>query len=238
MEGAAWPAGLMCIGEGPGADEDRLGRPFVGRAGQLLGPHPRSLRLRPEAELLYRQHRDPGRPGTAPPSRPTGRPCLPYCGADPACPAQIIVLPAHCLQGIIDPSARSPACAGHGSSGRDSLSCPPITRPPARDPPKKKDVWHDMKQVIARYRELVDPNDYSAVRVTARDCSAWASARVILHVAGAHGDHRVPGAHLRQQEAEDLLVGDDGDGPAGVGLDAPGQGRWIRWGMGRSPGGL
>ena len=29
-------AGLMFIGEGPGADEDRLGRPFVGRAGQLL----------------------------------------------------------------------------------------------------------------------------------------------------------------------------------------------------------
>ncbi len=29
-------AGLMFIGEGPGADEDRQGRPFVGRAGQLL----------------------------------------------------------------------------------------------------------------------------------------------------------------------------------------------------------
>jgi len=29
-------AGLMFIGEGPGADEDREGRPFVGRAGQLL----------------------------------------------------------------------------------------------------------------------------------------------------------------------------------------------------------
>ena len=27
---------LMFIGEGPGADEDRLGRPFVGRAGELL----------------------------------------------------------------------------------------------------------------------------------------------------------------------------------------------------------
>ncbi|MCR4430606.1 MAG: uracil-DNA glycosylase [Tepidanaerobacteraceae bacterium] len=27
---------LMLIGEGPGFDEDRLGRPFVGRAGQLL----------------------------------------------------------------------------------------------------------------------------------------------------------------------------------------------------------
>ena len=29
-------ARLMFIGEGPGADEDRIGEPFVGRAGQLL----------------------------------------------------------------------------------------------------------------------------------------------------------------------------------------------------------
>ena len=29
-------AHIMFIGEGPGADEDRLSRPFVGRAGQLL----------------------------------------------------------------------------------------------------------------------------------------------------------------------------------------------------------
>jgi len=29
-------ADLLFIGEGPGADEDRIGRPFVGRAGQLL----------------------------------------------------------------------------------------------------------------------------------------------------------------------------------------------------------
>ncbi len=29
-------AGLMVVGEGPGADEDREGRPFVGRSGQLL----------------------------------------------------------------------------------------------------------------------------------------------------------------------------------------------------------
>ena len=29
-------ARLMFIGEGPGADEDRLGIPFVGRAGKLM----------------------------------------------------------------------------------------------------------------------------------------------------------------------------------------------------------
>ena len=28
----------MLIGEGPGADEDRLGQPFVGRAGHVLTP--------------------------------------------------------------------------------------------------------------------------------------------------------------------------------------------------------
>ncbi len=34
-EGNAQPR-LMLVGEGPGADEDRTGRPFVGQAGQLL----------------------------------------------------------------------------------------------------------------------------------------------------------------------------------------------------------
>jgi DNA polymerase len=29
-------AALVFVGEGPGADEDEQGRPFVGRAGQLL----------------------------------------------------------------------------------------------------------------------------------------------------------------------------------------------------------
>jgi DNA polymerase len=31
-----WDAPIMIIGEGPGAREDQLGRPFVGRAGKLL----------------------------------------------------------------------------------------------------------------------------------------------------------------------------------------------------------
>ena len=36
FEDGARGAPLMLVGEAPGADEDRLGRPFVGRAGQLL----------------------------------------------------------------------------------------------------------------------------------------------------------------------------------------------------------
>ncbi|PYM17259.1 MAG: DNA polymerase [Candidatus Rokuibacteriota bacterium] len=38
-------AELVCIGEGPGADEDAQGKPFVGRAGQLLTKMLESVQL-------------------------------------------------------------------------------------------------------------------------------------------------------------------------------------------------
>ena len=39
-------AGLMFVGEGPGADEDRQGEPFVGKAGQLLNKMIEAMGLR------------------------------------------------------------------------------------------------------------------------------------------------------------------------------------------------
>lgn len=41
-------ARLVFVGEGPGADEDRLGRPFVGQAGQLLNKMIRAMGWRRE----------------------------------------------------------------------------------------------------------------------------------------------------------------------------------------------
>ena len=41
-------AGIMFIGEGPGAEEDRQGLPFVGRAGQLLTDMIKAIKLRRE----------------------------------------------------------------------------------------------------------------------------------------------------------------------------------------------
>ena len=41
-------AALMFIGEGPGADEDAQGRPFVGRAGQLLDKQITAMKLKRE----------------------------------------------------------------------------------------------------------------------------------------------------------------------------------------------
>jgi DNA polymerase len=54
-------AGLMLIGEAPGADEDRLGRPFVGVSGQLLDRMLASIGVRRE-ENAYLTNILPWRP--------------------------------------------------------------------------------------------------------------------------------------------------------------------------------
>jgi uracil-DNA glycosylase len=48
-------AELLVIGEAPGAEEDRQGEPFVGRAGQLLNSMLRAMG-HPRGKRLHRQH--------------------------------------------------------------------------------------------------------------------------------------------------------------------------------------
>ena len=52
----------MVIGEAPGADEDRQGEPFVGRAGQLLNEMLRAAGADPRAGL-HRQYPQVPPPG-------------------------------------------------------------------------------------------------------------------------------------------------------------------------------
>ena len=49
-------APLMIIGEAPGADEDRIGRPFVGRSGQLLDRMLAAIGFEPQNQRLYLEH--------------------------------------------------------------------------------------------------------------------------------------------------------------------------------------
>ncbi|MFN8582855.1 MAG: uracil-DNA glycosylase family protein [Gemmatimonadaceae bacterium] len=55
-------AGLMCVGEAPGATEDELGRPFVGQAGQLLTKILAAIQLAREDVYICNvlKHRPPG----------------------------------------------------------------------------------------------------------------------------------------------------------------------------------
>ena len=47
-------ARLMLIGEAPGAEEDKLGVPFVGRSGQLLDDILRAVGLDPDHDVYIR----------------------------------------------------------------------------------------------------------------------------------------------------------------------------------------
>jgi len=55
-------AAIMFVGEGPGADEDRVGRPFVGKAGQLLDKMIEAMGLKREAVYIANvaKYRPPG----------------------------------------------------------------------------------------------------------------------------------------------------------------------------------
>ena len=76
-------ADLMLVGEAPGADEDRLGEPFVGRAGELLTKIIHAMGLTRDdiyiANVLKcRPDTEPGAPGNRPPTPPEMQRCLPY----------------------------------------------------------------------------------------------------------------------------------------------------------------
>lgn len=162
-EGAG-SARLLCIGEGPGADEDHLGRPFVGRAGQLLD------------RILAVSGFDRGRncyianvvkcrpPGNRAPLPEEREACWPNLRAQIRLlrPAIVVLLGATALQSVIDPKARITAMRGTWIE-REGIQFMPTFHPAAllRDPRRKREVWEDFKQVIHRYRELVDPDHVS-----------------------------------------------------------------------------
>lgn len=157
-------AKLMCVGEGPGADEDRLGRPFVGRAGQLLD------RILEVSGFDRKQNcyianivkcRPPGNRAPEPDER---KACWPYLQAQIRLiqPRIIILLGATALQTLIDPQARITRMRGQWIE-KEGILFMPTYHPAAllRDPRRKKEVWEDMKLVIHKYQELVDPNHTS-----------------------------------------------------------------------------
>lgn len=155
---------LMLVGEGPGADEDRLGRPFVGRAGQLLD---RILEASgfARAENVYIANvvkcRPPGNRVPEPDEREA---CMVNLRAQFRFvrPKIVVLLGSTALQTLIDPGARITKMRGQWVE-RGGVWFLATYHPAAllRNPGWKKDTWQDFKQVILKYRELVDPQHRS-----------------------------------------------------------------------------
>jgi DNA polymerase len=69
--------GLVVVGEAPGADEDRLGKPFVGRSGQLLDRMLAAIGIdRSGAYIMNTLYWRP--PGNRPPTDDEVAACLPF----------------------------------------------------------------------------------------------------------------------------------------------------------------
>jgi DNA polymerase len=150
-------ARLMLIGEGPGAEEDRLGRPFVGPAGQLLDKILAAAGIsRSEVYIANVVKCRP--PGNRVPNREEAAACLHWLRKQFAliAPPLVVILGSTALKNLIDPQASITAWRGRWIT-RGRVRFMPTYHPAAllRDPSKKRDVWRDFQAVRDAYREIV-----------------------------------------------------------------------------------
>ncbi|MFZ5627922.1 MAG: uracil-DNA glycosylase [Spirochaetota bacterium] len=158
-------ARLMFIGEGPGKDEDASGRPFVGRAGQLLtriienGLKLRRedvyianvVKCRPTVDGLGQRDRPPAPDEVAA--------CAPYLKQ------QIALISPEVIVTLGNPSTRFLLGTAEGITrlrgkwqSYNGIAVMPTYHPSfllrnggdSANSQHKRDVWNDMKQVIAR----------------------------------------------------------------------------------------
>lgn len=158
-------AKLMCIGEGPGYYEDQMGRPFVGKSGALLDKilsvcgfaRDEHVYIANIVKCRPPENRDP-----LPEERAT---CLPYLlkQIEIIQPKIIVLLGATALKGLIDPNAKITQLRGTWLEW-NGFKVMPTFHPSAllRNEQLKRPAWEDFKKVVAKYRELVNPDHYSA----------------------------------------------------------------------------
>ena len=140
---------LMFVGEAPGADEDASGRPFVGRAGQLLNKIIESIGLKREDVLIGNVNRCRP-PANRQPTTEEAKTCKPFLLREIAIarPDVIIVLGNTAMHNLLDTKVGITRVRGQFQDYKGIKVMP--TFHPAyllRDPSKKREVWDDMKKV-------------------------------------------------------------------------------------------
>jgi DNA polymerase len=158
-------AKIMLIGEGPGEEEDKLGRPFVGKAGQLLDKILAACGYE-RFQHVYIANIVKCRPPKNRIPEPEERVlCLDHLKKQIEIiqPQIIVLLGATALQGLLDPQAKITKARGQWVNWQ-GIWVMPTYHPAAllRNPGLKQAVWEDFQKIVARYREMVDPDHYSA----------------------------------------------------------------------------
>ena len=152
-------AELMFIGEGPGADEDAQGLPFVGRAGQLLNNMIGAMGLK--REQVYIANIVKCRPpGNRTPERDECDTCSPFLmrQINVIRPKVIVALGATAAKNLLGMNDSMASMRGRfydfspPSDGGQLFECKlAVTYHPAfllRDPRQKKETWKDLQMVM------------------------------------------------------------------------------------------
>ena len=147
---------VMFVGEAPGRDEDVLGRPFVGRAGQLLDKMIAAMGYRREEVFIANIIK------CRPPQNRTPTPdemavCIPYLRRQIAFvrPKTIVALGATAFKGLSgDPLANISRHRGTWSEF-EGIPMMPTFHPAylLRVPSAKRVVWEDLQKVMAKLKQ-------------------------------------------------------------------------------------
>jgi DNA polymerase len=157
-------APLMIIGEAPGADEDRIGRPFVGRAGQLLDRMLAAIGLDRQGVLITNVvYWRP--PGNRTPTTAEIASCLPFVLRHVAViRPKILVLAGATAAGALLPQGQGQGITRLRGRWFD-LQIPGLAEPlptlpmfhPSfllRTPERKREAWRDLLALRARLDEM------------------------------------------------------------------------------------
>jgi uracil-DNA glycosylase family 4 len=150
-------AELMFVGEGPGADEDATGRPFVGRAGQLLTKMIEAIDLKREDVYIANVIKSRP-PGNRAPEADEVKACIPFLFRQIAAirPKLIVALGNPAMQALLDTKIGITKMRGqlHDYPHLPGIKVLPTFHPAylLRSPDKKREAWEDLKKVRAFLR--------------------------------------------------------------------------------------
>ncbi len=142
-------ASLMLIGEGPGYDEDVQGRPFVGKAGQLLTKILQSINL-PREEVYITNIIKCRPPQNRNPEPDEIRSCNPFLAKQITAvrPKIICALGSFSAQTLLQTDTKITALRGR-LYDLEGIKVIPTYHPAflLRNPERKREVWEDMKKI-------------------------------------------------------------------------------------------
>lgn len=158
-------AGILIIGEAPGRDEDLQGRPFVGKSGQLLDKILAACGFTRDEHVFISNIVKCRPPDNRVPTPQEAATCMPWLlkQIELINPKIIILLGATALKCIAGPDYRITRERGNWLNLQNRPAMP-VYHPAAllRDPSLKRDTWEDFKKIVFKYREMVNPQHYSA----------------------------------------------------------------------------